>query len=439
MPASTVPCQYRTGRTLGSGTYAIVKEAIHIKTGKYYACKVINKKLMEGREHMVRNEIAVLKRISSGNRNVVTLHDYFETAHNLYLCFDLCTGGELFDRICAKGNYYEGDAASLVRTILTAVSYIHSAGIVHRDLKPENLLFRTPAEDADIMIADFGLSRVMEGGIGGDKLNLLTEICGTPGYMAPEIFKKTGHGKPVDVWAMGVITYFLLAGYTPFDRDSQQAEMEAIIAGDYKFEPHEYWVNVSQTAREFIRWCLTIDSNQRPTADECLGHKWLASATPHFVPDPESPTGGPTDLLPHVKKAFNAKGLWRKAAFSIRALNRMTMLAGSGYTFSNNHAEAQRLRADVATYKEESEKEKMEDASITHQHESDSNPSSPASPTHSRHMSAKDAYTEGQKAAVKKQDDISVDNENDQSLETMMAKTRLNEKDQEVEKEKSKQ
>jgi calcium/calmodulin-dependent protein kinase I len=192
MPNSTtVPCQYRTGRTLGSGTYAIVKEAIHIKTGKYYACKVINKKLMEGREHMVRNEIAVLKRISSGNRNVVTLHDYFETAHNLYLCFDLCTGGELFDRICAKGNYYEADAAALVRIIFTAVSYIHSAGIVHRDLKPENLLFRTPAEDADIMIADFGLSRVMEGGVGSEKLNLLTEVCGTPGYMAPEIFKKS--------------------------------------------------------------------------------------------------------------------------------------------------------------------------------------------------------------------------------------------------------
>ncbi|GAW05866.1 Pkinase-domain-containing protein [Lentinula edodes] len=400
MPATTVPCQYRTGRTLGSGTYAIVKEAIHIKTGKYYACKVINKKLMEGREHMVRNEIAVLKRISSGNRNVVTLHDYFETAHNLYLCFDLCTGGELFDRICAKGNYYEGDAASLVRTIMTAVSYIHSAGIVHRDLKPENLLFRTTAEDADIMIADFGLSRVMEGGIGGEKLNLLTEICGTPGYMAPEIFKKTGHGKPVDVWAMGVVTYFLLAGYTPFDRESQQAEMEAIIAGDYKFEPQEYWAN-AYSRRVF------------------------------------GTQGGPTDLLPHVKKAFNAKGLWRKAAFSIRALNRMTVLAGSGYTFSNNHAEAQRLREDVATYKEESEKEKMEDASIIHQYQSDSNPSSPASPTHSKHMSqGKDTNAERQKEAAKKQDDISVDNQNDQSLATMMAKVMLSEKVQEVEKEK---
>ncbi|KAF5345866.1 hypothetical protein D9756_011196 [Leucocoprinus leucothites] len=356
MPPVTVPCAYRTGRTLGSGTYAIVKEAIHIQTGKYYACKVINKKLMEGREHMVRNEIAVLKRISSGHSNIVTLHDYFETAHNLYLCFDLCTGGELFDRICAKGNYYEQDAANLLRIIFKAVKYIHDSGIVHRDLKPENLLFRTPAEDADIMIADFGLSRVME----DQKLTQLTEICGTPGYMAPEIFKRTGHGKPVDVWAMGVITYFLLAGYTPFDRDSQQQEMEAIIAGDYKFEPVEYWANVSDTAKDFVRYCLTIDPAKRPTAGEALAHKWLADEKPHFV----TRDGLPADLLPHVKKAFNAKQAWRKAAFSITAVRRMTTLASQ----STPNAEQQELRAEVDKYKEESAKEALEDASITHQH-----------------------------------------------------------------------
>lgn len=141
---------------------------------------------------------------------------------------------------------------------------------------------------------------------------------------------------------MGVITYFLLAGYTPFDRDTQQHEMEAIIAGvcphcllslvsytvqDYKFEPAEYWANVSETAKAFIRECLTIDPVNRPTAAECLQHKvrpiadtyaqglntslqWLADDTPHFVPDPER-SGGPTDLLPHVKKAFNAKQLCR--------------------------------------------------------------------------------------------------------------------------------
>ncbi|KAI0340427.1 Pkinase-domain-containing protein [Trametopsis cervina] len=341
---STVPCQYRTGKTLGSGTYAIVKEAVHIKTGKYFACKVINKKLMEGREYMVRNEIAVLKRVSKGYPNIVTLHDYFETAHNLYLVFDLCTGGELFDRICAKGNYYEADAADLVRTILKAVQYIHECGIVHRDLKPENLLFRTKKEDADIMIADFGLSRMME----EEKLKTLTEICGTPGYMAPEIFLKTGHGKPVDVWAMGVITYFLLCGYTPFDRDTQQQEMEAIIAGDYKFEPEEYWENVSETAKDFVRTCLTVDPTRRPTAAEALQHKWLADTQPHFVEDGE---GRMADLLPGIVKAFDARKTFRKAVFSMMAMKRMSILA------SQLGPLAQSLGDNIAQYKEESEKE----------------------------------------------------------------------------------
>ncbi|KAI0708507.1 Pkinase-domain-containing protein [Earliella scabrosa] len=368
MAPATVPCQYRTGKTLGSGTYAIVKEAVHIKTGKYYACKVINKKLMEGREYMVRNEIAVLKKVSKGHRNIVTLHDYFETAHNLYLCFDLCTGGELFDRICAKGNYYEEDAAALVRTIMGAVKYIHECGIVHRDLKPENLLFRTKDEDADIMIADFGLSRVMD----EDKFHLLTEICGTPGYMAPEIFKKTGHGKPVDVWAMGVITYFLLCGYTPFDRDTQQEEMEAIIAGDYRFEPgtepvftEEYWANVSETARDFVSECLTIDPASRPTAAEALQHKWLASDEPHFVPDPDSPSGRPTNLLPHIQRAFDARKTFRKAVFSMIATKRMSTLAGSSPTM-------QGFGRDIAQYKEESEKEQVdEDRNVMHYDGSD--------------------------------------------------------------------
>jgi serine/threonine protein kinase len=128
----TVPCQYKTGKTLGSGTYAVVKECVHIKTGKYYACKVLNKKFLTGREHMVRNEIKILKKVSEGHPNIVQLHDFFETTHNLYLVFDLCTGGELFDRICARGSYYEKDAANIVRTIVSAVKYLHDQGIVHR-------------------------------------------------------------------------------------------------------------------------------------------------------------------------------------------------------------------------------------------------------------------------------------------------------------------
>lgn len=106
---------------------------------------------------------------------------------------------------------------------------------------------------------------------------------------------------------MGVITYFLLCGYTPFDRDTQEEEARAIMRGDYKFEPAAYWANVSETARDFVKKCLTLDPNRRPTAEQLLKHKWLADITPHFVADPDSTTGQPVNLLPHIQKQFDAR------------------------------------------------------------------------------------------------------------------------------------
>ncbi|PGH02904.1 CAMK/CAMK1 protein kinase [Blastomyces parvus] len=313
------PCRYKTGKTLGAGSYSVVKECVHIDTGRYYAAKVINKRLMAGREHMVRNEIAVLKRVSMGHQNILTLVDYFETMNNLYLVTDLALGGELFDRICRKGSYYESDAADLIRATLSAVAYLHDHGIVHRDLKPENLLFRTPEDNADLLIADFGLSRIMD----EEQFHVLTTTCGTPGYMAPEIFKKTGHGKPVDIWAIGVITYFLLCGYTPFDRESNLEEMQAILVADYSFTPLEYWRGVSVTAREFIKRCLTIDPTARMTAHEALQHPWINPPTDPMDPTSPMRMGSGEDLLPVVKKNFNARRTLHKAIDTVRAINKL--------------------------------------------------------------------------------------------------------------------
>ncbi|KAG4421404.1 hypothetical protein IFR04_005463 [Cadophora malorum] len=308
-------CRYKTGKTLGAGSYSVVKECVHIDTGRYYAAKVINKRLMAGREHMVRNEIAVLKRVSMGHQNILTLVDYFETLNNLYLVTDLALGGELFDRICRKGSYYESDAADLIRATLSAVAYLHDHGIVHRDLKPENLLFRTPEDNADLLIADFGLSRIMD----EEQFHVLTTTCGTPGYMAPEIFKKTGHGKPVDIWAIGVITYFLLCGYTPFDRDSNLEEMQAILIADYSFTPIEYWRGVSVQAREFIKRCLTIDPTQRMTSHEALQHPFVSG-----IPSGQAGKDGKgSDLLPVVKKNFNARRTLHAAIDTVRAINKL--------------------------------------------------------------------------------------------------------------------
>jgi len=247
-----------------------------------------------------------------GHQNILTLVDYFETMNNLYLVTDLALGGELFDRICRKGSYYESDAADLIRATLSAVAYLHDHGIVHRDLKPENLLFRTPEDNAELLIADFGLSRIMD----EEQFHVLTTTCGTPGYMAPEIFKKTGHGKPVDIWALGVITYFLLCGYTPFDRDSDFEEMQAILKADYSFTPTEYWRGVSDHAKDFIRRCLTIDPSKRMTAHEALQHPFVAGGLK---------TGDDKghNLLPNVKKNFNARRTLHAAIDTVRAINKL--------------------------------------------------------------------------------------------------------------------
>ena len=261
-----------------------------------------------------------------GHQNILTLVDYFETMNNLYLVTDLALGGELFDRICRKGSYYESDAADLIRATLSAVAYLHDHGIVHRDLKPENLLFRTPEDNADLLIAGFGLSRIME----EEQFHVLTTTCGTPGYMAPEIFKKSGHGKPVDLWATGVITYFLLCGYTPFDRDSDFEEMQAILAADYSFTPVEYWRGVSSDAKDFIRRCLTVDADARITAHDALQHP--------FVTGVRESDGAGENLLPTIKKNFNARRTLHAAIDTVRAINKLR--------------EAQNLMMDGARSKE---------------------------------------------------------------------------------------
>ncbi|KAI9104092.1 kinase-like domain-containing protein [Phlyctochytrium arcticum] len=316
--SSLAPCEYKTGKALGQGSYATVKEAVKISTGERFACKVISKRLMQGREHMILNEIEVLKKVSKGHPNIVTLWDYFETPNNLYLVMDLCTGGELFDRICEKGSFFENDAAEIVRVVVDAVAYLHEQSIVHRDIKPENLLFKTKNTLSDLVIADFGLSKIMD----PEKFDGLMTTCGTPGYMAPEIIQKKGHGKPVDLWSIGVLAYFLLCGYTPFDFEinSQADELANILAGQYSFSS-EYWYEVSDSAKDFIRKLLLVDPAARMTASDALKHPWLASVVSNNAALPKrKPT---VDLLPQVKERFNARGMFRKAVDVVKAVNKL--------------------------------------------------------------------------------------------------------------------
>ncbi|TPX67590.1 hypothetical protein SpCBS45565_g03692 [Spizellomyces sp. 'palustris'] len=300
---------YFIGKQLGIGSFAVVKECTRKSDSAKFAAKIIDKAQLRGKLEMLKMEVDVLKRIN--HPNIIGLCDIHETGKHVYLVTQLATGGELFDRIFTKGSYTEKDASALVRQLLTAIAYLHDMDIVHRDLKPENLLFKDPSEDSDLMITDFGLSKMVEEG------NFLQTACGTPHYVAPEILQQKGHGKPVDMWAIGVITYVLLCGYTPFwaEDNSNTSLFRAILECDYQFD-EEYWADISDAAKDFIRRLLVSDPTRRATAKDALTHPWLE-------------TESRVDLMPIVKKNFNARKTFKKAVLAVNTINRVAKASQS--------------------------------------------------------------------------------------------------------------
>ncbi|KAF9999960.1 Calcium/calmodulin-dependent protein kinase type 1, partial [Entomortierella chlamydospora] len=303
-----------TDHVLGEGTFATVKEVKLKSTGQSFALKIILKKLLVGKGSMINSEIAILSKVR--HPNCVSLLEMFETEDAVYLVTDLAAGGELFDQLLKKGYYTEGDAARLVREILLGVEYLHSMDIVHRDLKPENLLFLDKSENSRLLITDFGLSKILTNGN-----DVLMTACGTPGYVAPEILEQVGHGKPVDMWSVGIIAYTLLCGYTPFWGENQPALFQNIIAGTYKYED-EYWKDISPLAKNFIDTLLVRDAMNRSTATQALSHPWFRAVLDQNLSAPASPSES-INLLPGVRKNFNAGQMFKKAIRAVGILRRI--------------------------------------------------------------------------------------------------------------------
>ncbi|KAM4883584.1 calcium/calmodulin-dependent protein kinase type II subunit beta isoform 1-T1 [Sylvia borin] len=271
--ATTVPCtrftdEYQLYEEIGKGAFSVVRRCVKLCTGHEYAAKIINTKKLSARDHQKLEREARICRLLK-HSNIVRLHDSISEEGFHYLVFDLVTGGELFEDIVAREYYSEADASHCIQQILEAVLHCHQMGVVHRDLKPENLLLASKCKGAAVKLADFGLAIEVQ----GDQ-QAWFGFAGTPGYLSPEVLRKEAYGKPVDIWACGVILYILLVGYPPFWDEDQHKLYQQIKAGAYDF-PSPEWDTVTPEAKNLINQMLTINPAKRITAHEALKHPWV--------------------------------------------------------------------------------------------------------------------------------------------------------------------
>ncbi|XP_036430375.1 calcium/calmodulin-dependent protein kinase type II subunit gamma isoform X3 [Colossoma macropomum] len=260
--------EYQLYEELGKGAFSVVRRCVKKSTGQEYAAKIINTKKLSARDHQKLEREARICRLLK-HPNIVRLHDSISEEGFHYLVFDLVTGGELFEDIVAREYYSEADASHCINQILESISHIHQHDIVHRDLKPENLLLASKMKGAAVKLADFGLAIEVQ----GDQ-QAWFGFAGTPGYLSPEVLRKDPYGKPVDIWACGVILYILLVGYPPFWDEDQHKLYQQIKAGAYDF-PSPEWDTVTPEAKNLINQMLTINPAKRITADQALKHPWV--------------------------------------------------------------------------------------------------------------------------------------------------------------------
>ncbi|CAK9143052.1 unnamed protein product [Ilex paraguariensis] len=253
---------------------------------------------------LLTNEILVMRKIVeevSPNDYVIQLFDVFDDPTGVHLILELCSGGELFDRIVAQERYSEAGAAAVVRQIAGGLGALHRANIVHRDLKPENCLFLNKTENSPLKIMDFGLSSVEE------FTDPVVGLFGSIDYVSPEALSQGRISSKSDMWSLGVILYILLSGYPPFIAQSNRQKQQMIMAGDFSFY-EKTWKNISYSAKQLISGLLTVDPHRRPSAEEILQHPWVIG---------DSAKGEQIDAeIVSRLKSFNARSKLRAAALA---------------------------------------------------------------------------------------------------------------------------
>lgn len=297
--------EYMLDRELGRGEFGVTYLCIDRNSRELLACKSISKRKLRTSVDVedVKREVAIMKHLPE-NASVVRFREACEDENAVHLVMELCEGGELFDRIVARGHYTERAAAAVVKTIVEVVMLCHKHGVIHRDLKPENFLFANKKENSPLKAIDFGLSIFFKPG------ERFSEIVGSPYYMAPEVLKRN-YGPEIDIWSAGVILYILLCGVPPFWAESEQGVAQAILRGliDFKREP---WPSVSEGAKSLVRQMLEPDPKLRLTAKQVLEHSWLQNAKKA----PNVPLG---DVVKARLKQFSLMNRFKRKALRVIA------------------------------------------------------------------------------------------------------------------------
>lgn len=320
---------YSFGKALGAGTFGVVRYAKVVSTGEEVAVKIILKKALNGNDQMVLDELALLQKLH--HPHIIAFKDWFESKEKFFIVTQLATGGELFDRICNSGRFTEQDAAHCMRDVLSAIDYLHSKDIVHRDLKPENLLYVRDDPRSDLVLADFGIAKTLH-----SSEEKLTSTAGSLGYAAPEVLQGTGHGKPCDIWSLGVVMYTVLSGYSPFRAESVNDFLNETSEGFRVVFHPMYWKYISEEAKYLIDRMLQLDPRLRPTAKQLIQDPW-------FKGDSANKTD---DLLPHIRAGFNARKKFQFAIEAIRLSNRIKALQME----TEDSDEEDRVRSDTSRH-----------------------------------------------------------------------------------------
>ncbi|CAA0819847.1 Calcium-dependent protein kinase 24 [Striga hermonthica] len=255
--------KYRVGKELGRGEFGVTYQCFDKVKGEWVACKKISKSKLRTDIDMddVRREVEIMRHLPP-HPNIVTYKEVFEDKEAVYLVMELCQGGELFDRIVARGHYTERAAAHVTKTILHVLKVCHEHGVIHRDLKPENFLYANDSENAPLKAIDFGLSIFFQPG------QRFSEIVGSPYYMAPELLRRN-YGPEIDVWSAGVILYILLCGVPPFWAETEEGIAHAIVHGEIDFQ-RDPWPRISEDAKDLVRGMLQQNPYTRLTVEEVL-------------------------------------------------------------------------------------------------------------------------------------------------------------------------